>query len=69
MEPNGILYPLRTLDWSDNPLCHRRAGLLEALCLAAPRYIKCELPTLYPGENLEDDWQLRDAFRQPQMEE
>ena len=62
MEPDGILHPLKTVDWSDSPLCYRRAGLLEALCLAAPRYIKCELPTLYPSENLEDDWQLRDAF-------
>jgi hypothetical protein len=62
MEPNGILHPVRTFDWSDDPLCHRRAGLLEALCLAVPRHIKCEFPTLYPNENLEEDWQLRDAF-------
>ncbi len=60
----GALHPLAATEWVDHPLYYRRAGLLEALCLAAPRHIGAEFPTLIPGdpEHPDLDWELNTAF-------
>lgn len=59
----GDLHPLISKEYVDHPLYFRRAGLLEALCLAVPLCTGAELPTLLP-ENDSDfpDWQLSQAF-------
>lgn len=61
----GILFPLVSPNWMEHPLYFRRAGLLEALCLAAPQHIGAELPTLIP-ENPDSNgfsfWELDNAF-------
>lgn len=61
--PGGILHPLATEQWMENPLHYHRAGLLEALCLATPRETGVELPMLVPqGEREWPDWALDAAF-------
>lgn len=61
--PEGMLNLLATDQWMDNPLHSRRAGLLEALCLATPRETGMELPALMPQGNREwPDWELDTAF-------
>lgn len=63
LHPGGSLAELANMDWTDHPLRRRRAGLLEALCLAAPAKVGCELPQLIPPP-IEDvsDWELSQAF-------
>ncbi len=60
----GALHPLAATEWVEHPLYYRRAGLLEALCLAAPRHIGAELPTLIPGDTEQPhlNWELNTAF-------
>lgn len=59
----GALDPLTSREYVDHPLYFRRAGLLEALCLAVPQYTGAELPTLLPTGNADlPDWQLSQAF-------
>ena len=61
--PRGMLYPLATDHWMENPLHYRRAGLLEALCLATPRETGVELPALMPHVEREwPDWAVDTAF-------
>lgn len=60
-EVGGLLQPLATIEWSDHPLYKRRAGLLEALCLATPRSTGVELPVLI-GSSSNDDWELAASF-------
>lgn len=61
--PDGSLHPLASTQWVDHPLYYRRAGFLEALCLAVPPHIGAELPTLIPQEDPHDrDWGLAEAF-------
>ncbi len=63
LAPSGNLYPLASKDYVDHPLYFRRAGLLEALCLAVPVCIGMELPTLLPVNDGDfPDWQLSQAF-------
>lgn len=60
----GALHPLAATEWVDHPLYYRRAGMLEALCQAAPRHIGAELPTLIPGDPEQPhlNWELNTAF-------
>ncbi|MDX9953239.1 MAG: ATP-binding protein [Anaerolineae bacterium] len=61
----GMLFPLVSREWMDHPLCYRRSGLLEALCLAAPQHIGAEFPSLIPEEQEHGDfpfWELNNAF-------
>ena len=59
----GDLHPLTSRDYLDHPLYFRRAGLLEALCLAVPQCTGAELPTLLPENDTDwPDWQLSGAF-------
>jgi len=61
--PGGGLHPLASRDYVDHPLYFRRAGLLEALCLAVPLSTGAELPTLLPDNDADfPDWQLSQAF-------
>ncbi len=61
--PGGMLHPLATDQWMENPLHYRRVGLLEALCLATPRETGVELPVLMPPSESEwSDWALDAAF-------
>jgi hypothetical protein len=61
--PGGMLQPLATDQWMETPLHYRRAGLLEALCLATPRETGVELPVLMPPSEREwTDWALDTAF-------
>lgn len=46
--PSGILAVLGNSDCREHPLWPRRAGLLEALCLAAPKKVGAEMPALMP---------------------
>lgn len=63
LAPGGDLHPLTSRDYVDHPLYFRRAGLLEALCLAVPLCTGAELPTLLPENNADwPDWQLSEAF-------
>jgi hypothetical protein len=57
------LHPVATDQWMENPLHYRRAGLLEALCLATPRETGVELPALMPRVEREwPDWAVETAF-------
>lgn len=61
----GLLFPLVSREWMEHPLYYRRSGLLEALCLAAPRHVGAEFPTLIPEEQEYGDspfWELNTAF-------
>ena len=61
----GVLFPLVSRDFVDNPLYYRRSGLLEALCLAAPQFIGDELPSLILENPQYSDfpfWELDNAF-------
>lgn len=63
LAPGGDLHPLASRDYVDHPLYSRRAGLLEALCLAVPLCTGVELPTLLPDNGADSpDWQLSQAF-------
>lgn len=63
LAPEGVLHPLANDQWMENPLHYRRAGLLEALCLATPRETGVELPALMPQVEREwPDWALDTAF-------
>lgn len=63
LAPGGMLHPLAIDQWMDDPLHLRRAGLLEALCLATPRETGVELPALMPQLEREwPDWELDTAF-------
>lgn len=63
LAPGGDLHPLASSDYVDHPLYFRRAGLLEALCLAVPQCIGAELPTLLPDNDADfPDWQLSGAY-------
>ncbi len=63
LAPGGDLHPLTSRDYLDHPLYFRRAGLLEALCLAVPQCTGAELPTLLPENDTDwPDWQLSAAF-------
>lgn len=61
-KPDGKLFSLVSREWIDHPLYYRRAGLLRALCLFAPRQIGCELPTLFTDQIKEVSWELPSAF-------
>ena len=59
----GELHPLASRDYVDHPLHFRRAGLLEALCLAVPLCTGEELPPLLSDNDADFlDWQLSRAF-------
>lgn len=59
----GELDSLTSKEYVDHPLYFRRAGLLEALCLAVPLCTGAELPTLLPDSDADfPDWQLSQAF-------
>lgn len=58
----GSLHPLTSIQWVDHPLYPRRAGLLQALCVAAPREVGVEFPALLPPDDRDLDWERRDAF-------
>ena len=68
LAPGGNLYPLSTRDYQEHPLSYHRSGMLAALCLAAPRHIGAEIPTLIPATTADDqgwqtaDWALQEAF-------
>lgn len=62
LAPQGMLYPLASSRWIDHPLHFRRAGLLQALCLAAPRLVGVEFPSLLPADQDQNDWELAEAF-------
>lgn len=63
LAPGGELNPLASKDYVDHPLYFRRAGLLEALCLAVPLCTGAELPPLLPENDADfPDWQLSQAF-------
>lgn len=63
LDLDGMLHPLATEQWTENPLHYRRAGLLEAICLATPRETGVELPALMPQVEREwPDWVLDAAF-------
>lgn len=61
-EPDGTLFPLVAREWTGHPLAYRRAGLLRALCLFAPRHIGCELPTVFSNQIEINCWELSGAF-------
>jgi len=61
--PGGALMPIGSRKNSEHPLYRRRAGLLSALCLAAPRLVGVELPTLLNrGSTSHHDTVLSNAF-------
>jgi hypothetical protein len=68
LSPSGELAALAAPDRFGAPLADRRAGLLEALCLAAPARVGAELPELIPAEVPDSqgwialDSELREAF-------
>lgn len=63
LAPGGVLHPLATERSMDHPLHFRRAGLLEALCLATPPKTGVELPGLMPRRDAESwDRTLDNAF-------
>lgn len=60
---DGALMPIGSRKYSEHPLYRRRAGLLSALCLAAPRLVGVELPTLLNrGDTSHHDTVLSNAF-------
>lgn len=63
LHPGGSLAVLSDENWSDHPLRRRRAGLLEAICLASPALTGYELPDHLPNRDDEGiDWELSQAF-------
>ncbi len=63
LHPGGSLAALTDELWSDHPLRRRRAGLLEAICLATPRLTGSELPDLMPSRAEKvSDWELSQAL-------
>lgn len=68
LAPGGELAALTDPSRFEDPLADRRAGLLEALCLAVPSLTGVELPQLIPPEVPDShgwilpDHQLRQAF-------
>ncbi len=61
----GALHSLASARWIEHPLRYRRAGLLGALCLAAPQHVGAELPSLISevSEHSEHpDRELNNAF-------
>lgn len=58
----GMLHPLASTRWIDHPMHFRRPGLLQALCLAAPRIVGVEFPSLLAGDADQNDWDLASAF-------
>lgn len=55
LSPGGKLEWLATPHQANAPLAARRAGLLSALCLAAPKHARIELPSLIPVEPADEE--------------
>lgn len=68
LSPSGELAALAAPGRFGGPLAYRRAGLLEAFCLAVPPLVDVELPELIPAEVPDSqgwtmlDSELREAF-------
>ncbi|MHB9838032.1 DUF4062 domain-containing protein [Paraburkholderia terrae] len=63
LQTGGQLECLGSNAYTDHPLSRRRAGLLSALCLAAPRHVGAEIPTILSGVRATDgDWVMSHAF-------